>query len=325
MKGIIWIYKILVIVLIVIFTSCELEKSAVLPEVSTLPLTNVTSFSALSGGSVSSDGGAIVTARGVCWSTNFNPTISDNITTDGEGVGNFRSSITGLNSGTNYYVRAYATKSGGTVYGNKIIFITPLTDNDGNIYNTAVIGTQIWMTENLKTTRFNDNTKIPNVTENNAWTALSAPAFCWYKNSEITKDNKYGALYNWFTVNTGKLCPTGWHVPDEADWTALTDYLGGEYDAGGKLKEQGITHWISPNQGASNIFGFTALPAGYRSGLSSGSFRAIGYIGWWWASSESDLNWARNRTMAYDVSEMARGQGLKKNGYSVRCVKNSIN
>ena len=315
------IYKLIGLILI-LAAGCEMEKPAALPELTTLPLTNITSISALSGGSITWDGGAIVTARGVCWSTSFNTTLSDNITTDGAGTGSFESSVTGLSGGTYYYIRAYATNSAGTAYGNKIIFITPLTDNDGNIYNAAQIGTQVWMTENLKTTRFNDNTKIPNVTENAAWITLSTPAYCWYKNSEITNDYKYGALYNWFAVNTGKLCPSGWHVPEEADWSILTDYLGGEYSAGGKLKEQGVNHWFSPNLGASNIFGFTALPAGYRSGLTSGSFRAIGYIGWWWASTESDLNWARNRTMAFDVSEIARGQGLKRNGYSVRCVKN---
>ncbi len=315
------IYRLTGLILTLI-TGCEPEKPAALPELSTLPLTDVTSISALSGGIVTRDGGADVTARGLCWSTSFNPTIADNITTDGNGAGTFESYITGLTGGTIYYMRAYATNIAGTSYGNKIIFITPLTDDDGNIYTTAQIGTQVWMTENLKTTRFNDNSKIPNITENTAWITLSTPAYCWYKNSKITIDYKYGALYNWFAVNTGKLCPTGWHVPEEDEWSILTDYLGGEYDAGGKLKEQGIIHWISPNLGASNIFGFTALPAGYRSGLTSGSFRAIGYIGWWWANTESDLNWARNRTMAYDVSEIARGQGLKRNGYSVRCLKN---
>jgi uncharacterized protein (TIGR02145 family) len=301
--------------------SCEVENPASLPELSTLPLSDITSLSAMTGGIISHDGGATVISRGVCWSTNFNPTIADNVTSDGTGTGSFTSSVYGLTSGTEYYIRAYATNSIGTSYGNKILFITPLTDIDGNIYYTTKIGKQMWTTGNLKTTKLNDNTQIVNITDNSKWCTLSEPACCWYRNQEPSTGENYGMLYNWFTINTGRLCPSGWHVPDEDEWNILTEYLGGELEAGGKLKEQGLLHWVSPNTGARNIFGFTALPAGYRTGLSSGSFRAKGYIGWWWSSTQVDAIWARNRTLAYDAEEIARGQGLKKNGYSVRCVK----
>jgi uncharacterized protein (TIGR02145 family) len=307
---------------VLIFTiSCEMDESATLPELSTTPISDLTSISAVCGGSIISDGGSVITARGVCWSTNFAPTISDNISTDGTGTGSFVSSLTGLISGTYYYVRAYATNRAGTAYGNRFIFIIPLTDIDGNLYYTVMIGNQVWMTENLKTTKYNDNTDIPNVTDNTAWTTLATPAFCWYKNNELNNDYKYGALYNWFAVNTGKLCPAGWHVPYEEEWTTLVDYLGGEYYAGGSLKEQGLNHWNSPNAGASNAYGFSALPGGYRTGLSTGSFRAIRYIGWWWTNTESDLKWARNRVMAFDAIEVAKGRAIKTNGYSVRCIK----
>jgi uncharacterized protein (TIGR02145 family) len=319
----IWFYSLFVLgSILILINSCEREKPLTLPELSTTPLTNITSTSFTGGGKVTSDGGAIVSARGVCWGTDYNPTLSDNITTDGAGTGIFNSFVTGLTSGTNYFVRAYATNRLGTAYGNAIIFITPLTDIDGNVYNTVTIGNQIWMTANLKTTKYCDSTEIPHVTYNTDWISLSKPAYCFYKNNETANKNEYGAFYNWFAVNTGKLCPTGWHVPSEAEWTILADYLGGESDAGGKLKEMGTIHWISPNTGATDDFGFTARPGGYRTGLASGSFRAIGYIGWWWASTESDLFWARSRTMAFDVSEIIKGQGLKRNGYSVRCVKN---
>jgi uncharacterized protein (TIGR02145 family) len=303
-------------------SGCEKEKPARLPELSTVPLTNITSTSFISGGIVTSDGGEMVTGRGVCWGTEFNPTVNDNNTTDGDGTGSFISAISGLESGTDYYVRAYATNSFGTAYGNAFFFITPVTDVDGNVYNTVPIENMVWMAANLKTTKYNDNSQILNVTDNEEWSNLSEPAYCWYKNNESAYKNKYGALYNWFAINTGKLCPNGWHVPCEAEWTALTDYLGGEYVAGGKLKELGLINWISPNLGATNESGFTALPGGYRTGLDPGSFRAAGYIGWWWASNESALLWARNRTLAFDAIEIARGQALKKNGYSVRCVKN---
>lgn len=310
---------------VLIFTgSCEMEEPSKLPELSTAPLTNLTSVSAVSGGRIISDGGAEITSRGVCWSTNFTPTISDNISADGAGTGSYVSSVTGLTSGTYYYVRAYATNSAGTAYGNKYLFITPLADIEGNLYSTVMIGNQVWMTENLKTTRYNDNTEIPNVTDNIAWTTLSTPAYCWYKNNGSNIDNKYGRLYNWFSVNTGKLCPTGWHVPSEEEWTTLVDYLGGESYAGGRLKEQGLNHWNSPNEGASNIYGFSALPGGCRSGLTTGSFRALRYIGWWWINTEYDYKWARSCAIAFDAGEIAKGRALKTNGYSVRCIKDYV-
>jgi uncharacterized protein (TIGR02145 family) len=316
-------YVSLILVSLLVFTvRCEMEKPATLPELSTVPITDVTSTSAVCGGSIVSDGGSPVITRGVCWSVNFEPTISDNISSDGEGPGSFSSSIDGLTGGTIYYIRAYATNLIGTAYGNKFFFITPLTDIEGNVYRTVVIGNQVWMAENLRTTKYFDNTNIPYVSDNGAWSSLSTPACCWYKNDESKKYQKYGLLYNWFTVNTGKLCPTGWHIPSEDEWITLADYLGGEDYAGGKLKELGINHWIFPNTGASDVFGFSALPGGYRSGLYSGTFRALGYIGWWWAGKESDLDWARSRTLAFDESVIAKGKGLKINGYSVRCVKN---
>jgi uncharacterized protein (TIGR02145 family) len=317
---------------VLIFTfSCRKEKPGTLPELSTEPLTNITSTSLVSGGNITSDGGFVVLSRGICWGTDFNPTIYNNITTDGEGTGSFISDATGMVSGTEYYVRSYATNSLGTAYGNAIIFITPLTDIDGNVYSTVAIGNQVWMSENLKTSRYSDNTKIPHITDNTEWSNLSTPGYCLYGNNDVANVYKNGAIYNWYAVNTGKLCPEGWHVPDEDEWTTLTDYLGGESDAGGKLKEVGTNHWTTPNSGATNDFGFTALPSGYRTGLTAGSFRASSYIGWWWASTESDLIWpniesseliwARNRTISFDVSEIAKGLGLKRNGYSVRCVK----
>jgi uncharacterized protein (TIGR02145 family) len=312
----------LIFVFLSVYTSrCEMEKPATLPELTTVPITNITSTSAVCGGSIVSDGGSDIITRGVCWSENFEPTISDNVSSDGEGTGSFSSPVEGLTSGTIYYIRAYATNNIGTAYGNKFLFITPLTDIEGNVYPTVMIGDQVWMAENLRTTKYFDNTKIPYVTDNTAWSALSTPGCCWYKNDESRKYQKYGLLYNWFTVNTGKLCPAGWHIPSEDEWIALTDYLGGESYAGGKLKELGIGHWTSPNAGASDIFGFSALPGGYRSGLYSGTFRALGYIGWWWAGKESDPEWARSRTLAFDESVIAKGKGLKINGYSVRCVK----
>ena len=132
-------------------------------------------------------------------------------------------------------------------------------------------------------------------------------------------------MYNWYAVNTGKLCPIGWHVPSEDEWLTLTDYVGGEDIASGKLKEAGTGHWMSPNTDATNEFGFTALPGGYRSGLFSGSFITLGYYGWWWVSTDVgyEYDYARARLMMYDESDLAKGIGIKKNGYSVRCIKDN--
>lgn len=189
---------------------------------------------------------------------------------------------------------AYAINSQGTAYGSQQTFTTTsgggsgtVTDSDGNVYNTVTIGTQVWMAENLRTTKYKDNTAIPLVTDNTAWTNLSTPGYCWYNNDAATNKSTYGALYNWYTVNTGKLCPTGWHVPTDAEWSTLTTCLGGVGVAGGKLKEAGTSHWMSPNVGATNETGFTALPSGYR--YAGGTFEYNGLGGWWWSSTESSL------------------------------------
>jgi len=124
-----------------------------------------------------------------------------------------------------------------------------VTDIDGNVYDTVKIGTQIWIIENLKTTKYNDGTSIPMVTDSAAWINLTTPGYCWHKNTSASYKNTYGALYNWYAVNTGKLAPKGWHVPSDAEWTTLITYLGGDSIAGGKMKETGMSHWFSPNTG----------------------------------------------------------------------------
>jgi uncharacterized protein (TIGR02145 family) len=325
MKPKIWFCLLAIgLVIIIPVNSCKKEKAFTLPELSTSPLTDITSTSAISGGSVTSDGGAVILARGVCWSKKFNPTLSDNFTSDGTGSGNYSSSITGLTSGIYYYVRAYAINNIGTTYGNQFLFITPVTDIEGNLYRTVIIGNQVWMAENLKTTRLNDNSAITNIADNEDWvgdTLDIIPGYSWYKNDNLNKVT-FGALYNWYTVNTGKLCPVGWHVPSEIEWMILTYYLGGEPVASGLLKEAGNEHWTRPNTGASNEFGFSALPGGYRTGLYPGSFRTKGYYGWWWTSTETNLNNARARLMTYNGGNISKGNGLKSNGYSVRCIKN---
>jgi len=157
------------------------------------------------------------------------------------------------------------------------------------------------------------------VTDGAAWAALTTPSYCWYNNDAGTNKATYGALYNWYTVNTDKLCPTFWHVPSDDEWTTLTTYLGGESVAGGKLKETGITHWISPNTGATNETGFTALPGGYR--YDYGTFLYIGYDGLWWSSLEYSATLAWFRPMFYLGASAFRDNYYKQCGFSVRCVR----
>lgn len=195
-----------------------------------------------------------------------------------------------------------------------------MTDKDGNIYKTVTIGTQTWMAENLRTTKYNDGTDIPVVTDKNEWTTLTTGAYCNYNNTTNTDTiGTYGRLYNWYAVNTGKLAPAGWHVPSDAEWSALFDYLEGTSVAGGKLKETGTTHWLAPNEGATNETGFTAVPSGSRDG--NGAFGNIGRNGYWWSTIEDGTDNACYLPIRYNLSSMSSLYLNKENGFSVRCVK----
>jgi uncharacterized protein (TIGR02145 family) len=312
----------------VLFFGCaEVEKGpGELPVLITRDVYSVSPTSANSGGEITSDGGSEITERGICWNTLPNPTRYDNKTLDGSGAGYFKSSLTGLTTTTTYYVRSFATNRAGTGYGNEISFRTYtgiVADVDGNIYNTMTIGSQNWMAENLKTTKYSDNTIIPLVADIAAWSVLSTPAYCWYEDDSI-KNSAIGALYNWYAVNEatngGKnVCPAGWHVPTDTDWLKLTTFLGGESVAGGKMKESGITHWLKPNTGASNESGFSGLPGGGR--YHNGRFKGLGTRAGWWSSSELLSTSGRGRYLYYEYSMVYRGSGSKRDGFSVRCIR----
>jgi len=196
-----------------------------------------------------------------------------------------------------------------------------VTDIDGNTYPTIIIGTQCWMKENLKTTRFSNGNPVPLVTSSAVWSNTSntrSPAFCWYNNSQGTYGNTYGALYNWYAVGRGNLCPTGWHVPSHDEWTILSNFLGGSL-AGGKLKEIGFIHWISPNTGATNESGFTALPGGRRS--NTGSFSSITAQGNWWSSVMTSPSSALFRYLSFNSVYIGQTSYPMVFGHSVRCLK----
>ena len=195
-----------------------------------------------------------------------------------------------------------------------------VTDIDGNVYNTVKIGSQTWMAENLKVTKFNDGSAIPLVTDGGAWVTLTSPGYCWY-NDSVSHKNPYGAMYNWSAVNHGKLCPTGWHVPSDTDWKTLSDYLGGISVSGNNLKETGSLHWNSPNAGATNESKFTALPGGYRS-ANSGAFFSMRDNGSWWTSTADGSTNAMMRAITlYGTSDLQVISADIRYGISVRCIK----
>jgi uncharacterized protein (TIGR02145 family) len=232
---------------------------------------------------------------------------------------NISADLTELIPGTTYHYRIKATNELGTTYGNDTIFKTYVVeDSDHNFYYSVTIGTQTWMQENLKTTHYKDATAIPAVTDNTAWKNLTTPGYCWYNNDEPAYKTVYGALYNWHTVKTGKLCPAGWHIPTNPEWITLTNYLGGESLAGNKLKEAGSEHWGDLNNGT-NETGFTALPGGSRK--DDGSFADYGSAGFWWSASTVLPTSSYYAVLYNNSGSLVRAGNSNVYGYSVRCIK----
>lgn len=302
--------------------SCKKNANAVqnvrtTPTVSvTSAVSNITSTTAISGGNVTSDGGAIVTARGVCWSISVNPTTSNSKTTDGTGMGTFTSSLTGLTAATTYYVRAYATNSVGTAYGTQVSFISATTSSGGS-FDSVTIGNQIWTLKNLDVTTYRNGDAIPQVTDSAQWRGLTTGAWCYY-NNDPANAAVYGKLYNWYAVTDPRgLAPSGWHIPTDAEWTILTTFLGGESVAGGKMKEAGTMHWLSPNTEATNESGLTILPGG----AGNGNFLGIGKFGYFWSSSEFNTLFGWERTLYNFAGNVGILGGEKWSGRSVRCLK----
>jgi uncharacterized protein (TIGR02145 family) len=336
MKKIILIYPGTVAVLVLLLTTdCKKEEPATLAVLSTTPVTNITTITATSGGNISFNGGAEILANGVCWSTTENPTVEDSKTVNTVSSGQFVSSLSGLTAGTTYHVRAYATNSEGTDYGADIIFTTysgSVSDVEGNRNYTIRIGAQVWMAENLKTDRYSNGDLIN--TTNPAYldiTAEATPKYQWAYDGNEKYVATYGRLYTWYAVTDSRnVCPTGWHVPTDAEWTTLTNYLGGENVAGDKLKEKGTTHWQSPYvvyTGGTNETGFTALPGGSRYyygspptfiDIDNGDLR---YFCTWWSSTEYSVTNASIRSMSYESSNLFSNNADKHGGFSVRCLQ----
>lgn len=303
----------------------------VLPTVTTEAVTDIASTTATSGGNVISDGGANVTVRGICWSTSSNPTISDSHTSDGNGIGSFVSYLTGLNESTTYYVRAYATNSVGTAYGDEVSFATlpppfqcgQSITYEGQVYNTVEVGTQCWFKENLNVGVYIDGNQEQ--TDNG-----QIEKYCYENN--IANCNTYGGLYQWnevmqyvTTQPAQGICPSGWHIPSDAEWKILegnsdTQYGVGDpewdlwdargYDAGKRLKS---TLGWDLNIGT-NATGFSALPGGQRE--TSGIFYSIGSFGYWWTA-----NGGHYRRLYSHWDLITRSTFSNATGNSVRCLK----
>ncbi len=289
------------------------------PLVTTLPAKDISFSTAAVSGMIVSNGGSAIREKGFCWSTDTLPSLLHSVTViTGD---NFSGKITALKPATKYYLRAYAVNQRGTAYGNTVSFTTmeppPHTvfDIDNNLYHTVIIGSQQWLVDNLLTRRLNDGTVIPRVNVNDAWSGLNTPGYSWYQNNE-SYGAVYGALYNWYSVSTEKLCPVNWHVPSDSEWTVLHTYLGN--NAGSKMKERGNTHWTRPNSDATNESGFTGLPGGYRS--YEGIFYYIGSTGYWWSSTEREPSKAWVHDLNTYGVDLYRISTYKTSGFSVRCV-----
>lgn len=338
--------KLLVTIILsfILLQSCTKSDTAspintdVLTLTTTLP-SSIATTTASCGGTVITDGGSTVTGRGVVWSTMPNPTIAlATKTTDGAGTGVFTSTLSGLNPSTTYYVKAYATNSAGTSYGNELSFATlqssstTVTDVDGNTYPLVTICAQTWTAKNLEVTAYSDGTPIPEVNDPTAWKSLNTGAWC-YLYGDTAYGSVYGKLYNWYAAvgiyNAASLtnpalrknlAPTGWHVPTYTELTTLSDCLGGPDEAGRKMKETGTAHWSSPNTGATNSSGFTALPGGF---LDYYGFNNSGNVGIWWSSSEDNSQPATASSFFINssASQFVNYPRSKRDGYSVRCLR----
>ena len=326
------------------------QTSLCLPTITTTSPSSVGVDTVVIGGDISNDGGSSIVLRGICYSTSPNPNMGDQRTEDGSGTGSFNTVLRGLTSSTTYYARSYAKNSNGVVvYGNEVSFTTSasltgvrcpgtptVTDIDGNVYNTVQIGNQCWTQSNLKVSKYRNGDSIPTGLSDNTWQNTTSGAYAIYNNDPVN-DGLYGKLYNHYAVTDSRgLCPTGWHVPSDGEWTVLVKYLDPNADtlcgncwqstiAGGALKSTATQPttggWASPNTGATNSTGFTALPGGQR--VFNGIFSSLAInVAFWSSSVSSGFAWYRNPE--YITSDFFRGYSYLMNGFSIRCLKNTL-
>jgi uncharacterized protein (TIGR02145 family) len=195
-----------------------------------------------------------------------------------------------------------------------------LSSDDAVAKITSVkIGSQLWMNTNLNVSRYRNGDKIPQVKDPSKWAGLTTGAWCWYNNNPAN-GTIYGKLYNWYAVNDPRgLAPTGWHIPSDAEWTVVVNFLGGDIVAGGKMKETGTANWKSPNTGATNTSGFTGMPGGLRN--FTGTFENFGNYGYWWSSTPYSIDQALERYLSTNYGNCNLSAYGGRYGLSVRCIK----
>jgi uncharacterized protein (TIGR02145 family) len=325
--------KIFVVIFILLLFLCPGCKKPKLPSVDTVQVTNISLTTAICKGNIDSDGDSPITQKGFCWSHYVLPTIGNGTETEdlGKGDGDFTCSLSNLDPGTSYYVRAFATNIAGTAYGNAVLFTTNfsssenINDIDTNTYHVLHIGYQTWMAENLRTTRYKNGDNIPNVTDSLQWETLTSGAFCnYFKTMNSDTITAYGRLYNYYAVtDIHMVCPNGWHVPYANEWKALFAFVGvihlGCFDGAGKLKEQGTVHWNSPNLKVDNSSRFTALPGGERY---FGEFRGMGSKACYWSATDHFSGDANYFKLVSDDIINDNDLMTKTTGLSIRCIKN---
>jgi uncharacterized protein (TIGR02145 family) len=314
--------------------SFKTQIGAIPPTVITSIASDISYLTFTTGGKVTFDGGSNVIARGIVWSQTEVPTVSlATKTVNGGGIGAFISYMFDLKPNTVYYVRAYATNGAGTGYGKLDTIRTrtwvncPSTvkDIDNNVYNVVTIDYQCWTKENLKVSRYQNGDVIPVIINDRIWESQTSGMRCWYANDSTSFEELYGNLYNWYAVDDARrLCPAGWHVPTDVEWSTLTDYLGGHTFAGGKMKSTGTSLWNGPNAGATNETSFSGYPGGNR--YSRGNFvnykdhafffSSTGYGGDAWFILLYASYASSGRTFSWDGSV-----SFKSFGGSIRCLK----
>jgi uncharacterized protein (TIGR02145 family) len=327
------------------------------PRIFTDSVGSINSASATVYGSITNDGGQDISSRGICWSTSPNPTTDlSTKTQNGSGMGSFSGNLSGLGPNTTYYARAYAISAAGTWYGNERTFTTTnagsnpsatcgtpnihnpnlsygsMSDQDGNLYKTIVIGTQEWMAENLKTGHYRNGDLIPVVTDGAAWTQLNTGASCWFNNDSVANDCPYGRLYNWYSVIDQRgLCPVGWHVPTDNEWFTLENFVDPTIsdpnatgirgtDAAKKLRSLSSL-WALPNAGSTNQSGFSGLPSGFRNWAGPFYYSETSCV--WWSTTMSPINNPWVRILNHNLTGMNKdiNFGTEEDGFSVRCLK----
>ncbi len=307
---------------VLVLQACKKDNkpTVTLPELTTIDLTGLTIADANAGGQITNTGGKI-DKFGLVWSsTNPIPEVgpgkNEGLTENLNGtLGKFTNAFSSLAGNKTYYFRAYATNGAGTAYGEIKSFVI---DVDNNVYHTVKIGNQIWMLENLRTTKLNDGIQIKYSPDAASWSTAAAGAYTYYDYlpaNQIT----YGNLYNWHIINYNKVAPIGWHIPTLLEWQALLSYLGGLGSAGSQLKESGNTHWLSANSDATNASGFTALPGGLIS--TSGSFVNFKLVAYFWTATQNDSETAYFTSMDSNSGKVIQNYINKLNGFSIRCIK----